>query len=97
MTITQYTTSSCCGGKGVALVLSNPLTKDMLAKVLATGKWAEAKLQTAAGMFYVENQYLVAFGPFNKTSLELKCKFSMPPKNAQCQQHIDSLIALISV
>jgi len=97
MEITQYNVQSCCGGKGkaAAMVLSKPLTKTILAKVMATGDWVEATYQTAAGIFYVENKWLTAFGPFNSTSLQLKCKFAIPPKDKECQQHIDAFVSMI--
>lgn len=96
MEITQYTTTSCCGGKGTALILSKPLTREMLAQVMATGKWVEVKYQTNAGIFYIENKFLIAFGPFNKTTLEIKCKFAYPPKHDQCQQYINELTGLLT-
>jgi hypothetical protein len=93
----QVSKNTCCGGKGgsIALQLSKPLTIKMLAALLATGQFAENKAMTKANILYVDNKMLTAHGKFGGNRLQLTCKFTLPTKETQCQQHIATFEEMI--
>lgn len=93
----QISKATCCSGKGgsISLTLSDKLTPSMLAILLATGQFAENKNMTKANILYVDNKMLTAHGAFGKNKLQLTCKFSLPNKEAHCQQSIAAFEEII--
>jgi hypothetical protein len=83
--------ASCasCGGTGAALKLSSPLSVNFLPFFRDAG-FTEQPSFTKAGMFYVENQELIATGSFNTKILQLKCKYK------DCSDSISIVEGLLS-
>jgi hypothetical protein len=91
--------NTCRAASGsITLLLDRPLTKQILASLIATGQYAEATHMTKAGILYVENRLLVVQGPFGKKQLQIKCKFSfIKGKTAEdeCEQSLHSITTLL--
>lgn len=90
MQIERINVKLCCGGSGFSLKLNPPLHKDMIPLFVMNNFSAPAAF-TKSGIFYVENQDLIAHGSFGSDILSIRCK-----SKVNCQQSIAIIEGLLT-
>ena len=79
---------SCCGKTKIGFKLHFTLSADILPLLVGAG-YREAKNFTKAGMLYVENDAIVANGPFGSNVIHIICKIN------DCSPAIDNFEKLL--
>lgn len=90
MKIERFAVQQCCGTNAVALKLGSVISKNFLPLLVDKGYTAPSHY-TAAGIFYVENEGIIASGAFGSNILNIKCRINKD----NCQKYINSFEELI--
>ncbi len=91
MKIKKFIIKECCGSTSVAIIISSPLSKDILSLFLSKGFNTQPQFEKA-GIFYVENEGLIANGAFGNNKIQLKCRGSTKDN---CKNYINSFQELL--
>ncbi len=71
--VKESITSSCCGRFQISFEINKPLSRDNLKLFLDNG-FIESKKFIDAGIFYVEDNNIIASCTFGSNRIEIKCK-----------------------
>jgi hypothetical protein len=71
--VEKFSIQACCGSKAIVFKTDQPVTQEVLAKLVAVG-FKEAEHFTKAGILYADNEALIISGPFGSDRLQVKCK-----------------------
>jgi hypothetical protein len=88
--------TTCRSSSGAtALILDRAVSKTLLESLIKTGQYAEVVHMTKAGILYVESKILTIHGAFGRTQLQVKCKFSIFNKEAECNAATEALLGIL--
>lgn len=73
MQFERFSVKTCCGGSGIALKLAIPISGIILPLLTSNGFTLGASFHKA-GIFYAENEDLIATGAYTSNILQIKCK-----------------------
>jgi hypothetical protein len=80
---------ACAGKTSIVLRINKTVSKDFLA-LLVTKGFIEAKNFTAAGILFVENQFLKVNGTFGRDILNINCKV------VDCDKYVNEFETLLT-
>lgn len=89
MKVDRFVISACCGNTSLIFKIDQPITKNILAGLVALG-FNEHHHFTNAGILYVDNLDFILTGPIGSDRLQVKCK------KKDCEQNLKDLEALIT-
>lgn len=89
MKLTRFTVQSCCGGTTIIYKVDQPLSKELISKLIFH-KFIEQTNFTQAGILYMNNEKYILTGPIGSNRLQVKCKIQ------NCTQNLNDLEALLS-
>lgn len=88
MKVERFTVQACCGNVSIMFKTDQPLTTELLSKLVAQG-FNEHLHFTQAGILYVDNLDFIMTGPIGSDRLQVKCK------RRDCEQNLNDLEALL--
>ena len=87
--VERSTIPACCQQVTHIFVTDQPMTKEVLAKLVEKG-FNEAKHFTEAGILYADNDALIVTGPIGSNKLQIRCKIR------ECEPKLNEFEELLS-
>jgi len=86
--VERFLIQACCGRKSLIFRADQPLTEEVLAKLVQVGFKPHDNL-VKAGILYADNDALIISGPFGSDRLQVSCKMQ------DCEQNLKDFEELL--
>lgn len=90
MNFQVHSVPSCCGQTSTILKLGEPITKNLMEKLISQGGFIEQKNFTTAGIMNINNSVFILLGTFGSNKLQVKCK------NKDCAEKMKDFEVLLT-